>query len=346
MRWFWYRLRLLFLSIAMVGCASQPASLDGNGNDIVKDDASLKIVAVDLISVLGQLPGYDPWTMTTQVSPIRSSFGKAIVDALTDAGYGIQRVSADQGVNHVAYKESTIIESAGSSNAFEIKIRGVRVTRHYKRVKNRWIPNSPLLVYGAKPTRVKVYNELHSDGKKDTRFLSGVVFHNTNGDVLDSTEVIVGVSNSGDATQAINNAKLAERALSLSQAATFSRQRASAIHNASHYRDIAEVILKFPSSDPTRLGKSNKQAIAQLIKNSNSADDRFVIQGCVKGKTLLWDGTESLSLERQQRVNKELLVAGVTPTSIQESGCFDDDSRTGLPRQSVSVVLKRFIEPL
>jgi len=336
---------VLFLSIVLMGCTSLPTKSEASSNVNVKDDASLRLVAVDLVSVLGQLPGFDPWTMTVQISPIRTSYGKAIADALTDAGYGIQRVSADQGLNHVEHSETTIIESTGKSNAFEIKVRGIRISRNYKHENHRWGPSSPLLVYGAEPTPVKVFDGLHSDDREPTRFSSGVIFHSADGEVIESREVMVDVVNDDNEKGQAAKAKLAKRALSLSQAATFTRQRAS-FNGEGNYKNIAEVILSFPSSDPGQLGQNNKQAIAELIASSNSDTDRYIIQGCVKNKTLFWDGTESISLERQQRVNKELLISGVKAESIKELGCFEDNTRTGLPQQSVSVVLKRLVAPL
>lgn len=344
--------RLLFSTIGllsvvlMVGCAPASKSLTDNPDSSIKNDPSLRLVAIDLISVLGQLPNFDPWSMTVQVSPTRTSYGKAIVDALSDAGYGVQRVSADQGRNHVEYKETSIIENTGLSNAFEIEVRGVRIARNYERSKDRWVPSSPIRVFGAEPTRLVVFNELHGDEQETTQFSSGVVFHSGNGDVLESRETRVGVTridaNSSDDT----SADLAKRALLLSQASTFTRQRASADEDSKKYQSIAEVVLRFPSADPNTLGENNKQAIAKLLKNSNADTDRFVIQGCAHGKTLVWDGTESISLERQQRVNKELIVSGVEPGAIHELGCFNDSPSTEIPRQSVSLVLERLADSL
>jgi len=326
----------------LAGCASTKPSIEQSIN--VKDDPSLRVVAVDLISVLAQLPDFDSWSMTVQVSPTRTSYGKAVVDALTEVGYGIQRVSADQGQNHVEYKESAIVESTGTKDVFEIKVRGVRISRLYIRENNRWLPNSPILVFGAEPTPVKIYNELHSSNSNPTRFASGVVFHDTSGNVIESTESMVDVVKGSGSAAGISD--LTKRALLLSQASTFSRQRTSAIHDNGNYKRVAEVILNFPSPDPTQLGQGNKQAIAALLKRSNHSKDRYVIQGCVQGKTLRWDGTESIALERQQRINKELIISGIKPGSIKELGCSADDSQSGLTRHAVNLILERMVEPL
>lgn len=339
-----YRLFLLVKILMMcaltIGCTQVNSSLKNSATE-GQSDPSLEIVAIDLISILGQLPSFDPLSMTVQVSPIHTKFGHAIVQGLKVAGYGIQRVSADQGVNHVQYKDTAIIESTGQSNSFEIEIRGIRIVRKYSRIDGRWIPTSSFHIYGVQPSRIVVFNDLHASANKENQIKSGVVFHNADGRVLESRESTVNVSRLDTEPSLSGDANPTHRALLLTQASTFTRQRASINQNQQLYQSIAELILRFPSANPNELGHDNKLAIAKLLRSYNADTDRFVIQGCVKGKTLLWDSTESISLERQLRVNKELIISGVKPESIQELGCVIEETDTPLIEQSVSVVLKR-----
>ena len=54
-------------------------------------------MAVDLVSVMMQLPALSPFSTTLQLSPPPSAFGETLERTLRDSGYGLQRVSDDQG---------------------------------------------------------------------------------------------------------------------------------------------------------------------------------------------------------------------------------------------------------
>lgn len=333
------------LVLLVVGCSQQnPSASNVRSVSSVATEPALQIVAVDLVSVLGQLPRFDPWSITVQVSPVKTSFGASVVEALRDAGYGVQRVSADQGINNLSYEQTVFDNKAKPAARFHIDVGGVRIARDYIKRANRWIPNSAMRVFGVKPTRVLLHNELHSSNDEATAFATGVVFYDEAGNIVESRTSVTQVSrtDSGTTGQAI----VAQRALLLSQAATFSRQRAIASADRRSFQPIAEVVLRFPSTNPSNLGEVNKRAIAALLTRARSAADRFSIQGCSHGRSLIWDGTESLSLERQQRVNKELLVSGVDPAAIRESGCFSTDPNFEIPRQSVRLILERAEKPL
>jgi len=337
------------LVLFITGCSHVNTSIKGNTSQDSQDTSSFNTVAVDLISILGQLPGFDPWSTTVQVTSKGSPFGQALINALTKAGYGVQRVSADQGLNHVAYKETLVLESTGKFNSFEIDIRDVKISRRYDRKDGRWVPTSPILLYGIKPTRIVVFNDLHSHQNKPTQFTTGVVFHDENGVVIESRKSTVNVNGTGldqnGESLLAEHELLAEKALLLSSATMFTRQRAAADLDPDSYDSIAELIVRFPTTDPNTIGQNNKAAIANLLTRFNAETDHFVIQGCAQVDSLIWDGTESLSLERQQRVNKELLVSGVKANAIRELGCFKDIG-IDLPRQSVGVKLNRRVTPL
>ena len=334
---------LMFFS---VGCAqldvlsvgSPPASGPASGTE-----SETRTVAVELVSVLGQLPGLDPFSTTAQVSPIQSEFGDSVVDALQDVGYGVQRVSTDQGTTHVSYRMTQSIENSRTVTEFEVGLRGVRVARNYAKSSNRWAPTSAIRVYGAEPVRVLVNDDLHPHSAEARRQITGVVFHDAQGNILESRDFTVLVGGGGNSDSGAIDSSTVQRSLSLGQASVFGRQRAYAIEDQRNFKTVAEVVLHFPSDNPSTLGARNKRAIAALLQRHENNTDRFVIQGCSQGATLMWDGTESLSMERQQRVNKELLVSGVSPEAIVEEGCLRRSSDTQLLKQSVRLQLAREI---
>ena len=301
----------------------------------------MRTVAVELVSVLGQLPGLDPYSTTTQVPPSQSEFGVTVVNALQDLGYGVKRVSSDQGSDQVSYRKTQTVQNVGTVTEFEVAFRGVRVARDYIESGRHWVPISAIRIYGTEPTRVLINNELHSHTADPRRLTSGVVFYDAQGNVLESRDVSVMVGGSESDGPGANYANRVQRSLSLGQASVFGRQRAHAREDKRRFKTIAEVNLLFPTRDPSTLGARNKRAIATLIQLHDITTDRFIIQGCSQGSTLIWDGTESISLERQQRVNKELLVSGVSPEAIVEEACVSRSSDTQLSKQLVRLQLAR-----
>jgi len=337
-------MRIVGLCLAVlfsVGCASP------NNNARTYRSAPvnpvLSIVAADLVSVLAQLPGFDAWSMTAQVSPASSEYGEALIDALRTAGYGVQRVSADQGRNYLEYRKVVSSNEVGDSTAFELKIRNVYVARDYEWRGSRWVPSSPVRIRGVEPTKVNVYNELYGQRGKTTEFVSGVEFVDDAGAVIESRSAMAKVSG----VQPNYGARYLElRVLIMSRASIFSRQRSTVDQDTRTYRPISNVVLTFPNADPNLLGDLNKQAIVAMVNQMDPDLDRFVIRGCSHGKSLIWDGNEITSLNRQQRVNQELLVAGIQSDSIVETGCFAAENEIELPKQSVRLTLQRATQPL
>ena len=337
---------VLTVLVFVAGCATtaQQAPIEPNTTPSEQTaanptDPTLRIVAVDLISVLSQLPGYETWSMTAQVSPTSSKFGEALVVAMRDAGYGVQRVSADQGLNYLEYRKNVTLTDSSETTAFELEVRDVTVSRNYQWVGSRWIPSSAVRIRGVKPTPVNIYNDLHSKQGITTTLVTGVQFLDKSGRVVASQANTTKIS--GDTEKLVEE----QSVLNKSRASVFTRQRSNASSDHRTYRPISEVTLTFPSKDPNVLGEMNKLAIMTIMKQMDSASDRFLIQGC-HSQSLAWDGTELLSLERQLRVNQELLVAGVNPEAIQESGCSQENTQLNLPRKSIRLTLQRATQPL
>lgn len=328
--------------LLLASCATNSASSSANKLERHVEYSTTKdvqIVATDLVSALLQIPGYDSWSMTLQVSPAPLPFGHAVTQALKDAGYGIQKVKQDQGQNYISYQKRDSATDRGRFTTFLISVRGIAVSRNYRYHSNRWIPTSPIKIKGAKPTKVVVFDDLHFQDGKINEFISGVEFVDDQGNAVHSTERVVSIKESSRRVtgERINEARF----LIMSKVNLFTKQRAVDNLKIRNYTPISKVTLTFPSQDPTVLGKGNKNAIAKLVSLKRSETDGFIIRGCSHGKSLIWDGTESDSLERQIRVNQELLVSGVSHEIIREEGCFADVNEAPPPRQSVFLTLRR-----
>lgn len=92
------------------------------------------------------------------------------------------------------------------------------------------------------------------------------------------------------------------------------------------------MLLVFPTPDNLVLGPQNKAAIETLITFYNPDTTGFEITGCKSNSSLLWDGTENDSLERQLRVRNELLVTGSANMYVTGSRIFKEyeDTLSGI----------------
>jgi len=303
-------------------------------------ELTTRTIAIDLVSALIQIPGFDAWSMTVQLTPTQSDFGRALKGAFRDAGYGVQMVDADQGRNYVSYRQTlTDGESADKPATFELSIRTLTLKRNYRYSKGRWTPASLLIVQGVAPTPVLMHDDLHRQNGVTERFPTGVFFLDESGGVVDM--YAAGSSPARSSGARLGERIAEERFLIISRSQLFTRQRSAASLDNRSYRPVSQLVLRFPTTDPNILGEPNKRAVSALLETFRSESDRLSIQGCSHGKSLVWDGTESVSLERQQRVNQELLVAGVAENRIREEGCFSTAFEGRLPRQSVILTLRR-----
>ena len=106
---------LVGAALALGACAgTAPSSIEpflprlgGDAEMLAATDADelrrLDLVATNFVAALVQLPELRPAGTTLQLTAPTSVFGNVLVRALEDAGYGMQRVSADQGSRYVTY---------------------------------------------------------------------------------------------------------------------------------------------------------------------------------------------------------------------------------------------------
>jgi len=107
----------------------------------------LQLISTNLVSALVQVPEMKVGTATLQVSNPTTAFGNTLIRALEDAGFGIQRVSADQGLNYVTYGKRLSETEAGQVTDYSIAVGEIEVRREFN-VKDKKVFPSSLLRSG------------------------------------------------------------------------------------------------------------------------------------------------------------------------------------------------------
>lgn len=332
------RVATSLLLLALGGCAGgavpQPPAVD----DPAEDDETL--VATDLVSALMQLPDASPFATTVQVSPPPTRFGEALVAALRGGGFGIQRVSEDQGRNYLGYRVTRTETEARPVITYALSVGAIDVERDYKRDGELLFPDSAVRVRGVAPARVVVNDDVYRQRGGETVFPSGVVFLDASGRAVERREREVRVS-AGHARAAGERVN-AERFLVLARANLFLADRLKQSRRPpTALEPFRQTALRFGDGDSLRLGEANKRALARLVTMYDPSTDRFSLTGCSHGKSLLWDGTESMALARSQRVKEELIIAGVASERVYEESCFATRYAERLPPNAVIVTLER-----
>lgn len=118
-----------------------------------------KMAAEDLVFVLAQL--YPPKVTTLQLGPAATPFATKLAEEIVRTGYGVQRVSADQGPRLVNYSQMQLDGASGNPHyRYLIFVRKSGFEREYTmNAENEVIPASPMRAYGAK-TKIELNPEL------------------------------------------------------------------------------------------------------------------------------------------------------------------------------------------
>jgi len=338
-------LLLICAFIFISGCAGTGS---GNSSGIVKRYKAVDVshsheekITTDLVAAMIQLPAAAPFYTTVQFSEPSNSLGKLLLEAMSASGYGIQMVDADQGANYVTYRASRNGAVNDGSVDYSVKINDLEISRKYSIRDNQIFPISELIISGTKPSRIIVSNTVFSYQSGAKVFPSGVTFLGKDGRVI-STEIRPVTSSKSDTGYA--DAYLAAQALLIAKASTFTLARLASesfsSYRAENFRTIKHLRMKFRRKN-LEMGIPNKKALQNLVDDFNPSEHMFLITGCSHGKSMIWDGTESLALSRSQRVKEELLLHGISGDRIREESCFQTEYGKELLPNAVIVTLKK-----
>ncbi|ASJ74397.1 hypothetical protein [Granulosicoccus antarcticus] len=323
---------LLGSSLALSACAVtdtpiSPASLiaDKANRNIFGKAAPVptayRTMVNDLSDVVVQI--FDPRDTTLQVTrsnadPILQYF----VQVLAEHGFGIQRVSADQGAQYLQYELRSIDDENGV--LVSLNVGPVVATRYYQLLRDNVVtPTSVVQLAGTRapvtvadtPTgRFKVSNPAFSQ----VQYVAAMSLDEQSPIISLVTPDVINSATSqsarGPSLQALNSSKVEVTNLFFGTESNF----ASILDG---HEQVDRQIVVF-GNDSMILGDTNKQLIDQFVDEKLEATDVISLVGCSNGPTALDIGNEGLALGRGRRVIEALMARGVSREQILDEGCW------------------------
>jgi len=268
----------------------------------------LRLISIDLVSALVQLPDVNPTSVTLQVTPPQTGFGNLVVRALEDAGYGLQRVSADQGLHYVQYLERFAETDAGPITDYVLRVGDISIERQYIENDNGVYPSSLLNIDGVPTSDSVVLDEsiFVEQGGGGEVFVSGVA---SGREVTDIREI---KANTYDKTPMEQRAVRSEQLLSARRAAI---RRNALTDELEGFDRLRRTVLIFDNPKTRIMGAGNKQAIRLLVREYQ-AGDIFQISACTDV-----DGKNEESSLRGIRVVEEFLSYDIPADSVVQAPC-------------------------
>jgi len=318
---------VLFLVLPLSACQTQLVERDdtlflprlGGSEAIIaqtplEELLHLQLISTNLVSALVQIPEMQVGTATLQVSNPTTAFGNTLVRALEDAGFGIQRVSADQGLNYVAYGKRFAETEAGIINDYSVAVGDIEVRREYDIDDNGVFPTSLLLVSGTSSiVDIKLDDNIFAEqgGNGDT-FISGVGGDSVNSPTTDISTVTV---NDYD-VKSIANRTSQQKLLSEARRRVYDSGNTDNNMNLDSYTQMRRTVLLFKDKDSIVMGRGNKQAIGQLV-DEYRAGDIFSVVACTDV-----DGKNDAAQSRGIRVEEEFVSHGINAEAVQIEPCI------------------------
>lgn len=338
---------MLLLVLPLSACQTQRVVRDnalfmpriGGNVDIIEQTPlaelrSLQLISTNLVSALVQIPEMKVGSATLQVSKPISAFGNTLLRALEDAGFGIQRVSADQGLNYVTYGKRFAETEAGPVTDYGIAVGDIEVRREYNETEKGVFPSSLLLITGTSSiVDIELDDNIFAEqgGSGDT-FISGV-----GGDSIDSPSTAI-------STVTVNDYDVTPYAKRISQGGVLNdaRQRIYAKESIDNpidlgrYSQIRRTVLIFNDKSSFVMGRGNKQAI-KLLARDYSDGDVFSITACTDA-----DGKNDVSQVRGIRVEEEFVSHGIKAEIVQIEPCVRASYRHSSDNSPVAVSVVQY----
>jgi len=277
----------------------------------------LRLISIDLVSALVQLPAVNPTAVTLQVTEPKTAFGNLVVRALEDSGYGLQRVSADQGLHYVQYSQRFAETDAGPITDYVLRVGDVSLDREYIENENGVYPSSLLKVDGAeRPDLIQldesIFQEQGGDGEI---FVSGVAAGRNLNDVREFS------ANAYDKTPVEQRRARSEQLLTARRSAI---ARVVTGEELEGYDRLRRTVLIFDNPETRIMGAGNKQAVRLLVREYE-AGDIFQIAACTDV-----DGKNDESVLRGIRVVEEFLSYDIPVESVVKAPCRRSPSITSV----------------
>ncbi len=294
----------------------------------------LQLISTNLVSALVQIPEMKVGTATLQVSNPTTAFGNTLIRALEDAGFGIQRVTADQGLNYVTYGKRLSETEAGPVTDYSVAVGEIEVRREYDIEQGRIFPSSLLLVSGTDSiVEIELDDSIFAEqGGTGDSFISGVGGNKLNSPTTSVSTVTV---NDYDVTP-LDKRTNQSQVLSLARQRIYSKESLERPQNLSLYTKMRRTVLIFVNQDSTVMGRGNKQAVGQLADVFKSGDV-FSITACIDA-----DGQNEASQFRAVRVEEEFVSHGVSASAVQIEPCVRASYRHSSDNSPVAVSIVQY----
>jgi len=327
-----------------VSCATKPVTTF-NESDIVPteeqskfsaqfSDAHIDLIATDMVSVMIQVRELNPLITTIQYSNPVNRFGERLIDKLRLAGYGMQEVSADQGVNYIGYQTRKVQGNRGSITDVLIKLAGIEIRREYNVTDGHVIPASLMFVTGTESFDNIVLNEnLFLQQSDIIRFESGIEIEMPDSSILASIPRNVGAGSDNKSTGGRQNAILEARKNLLR------KSREEIQSSREQYRDLVRALVRFQGGQLT-MGRKNKAVLKKVLADFDQSKDAIFVSSCVA------DGVApEQAVERSSRIKEELVLSGVAVDLVVEKGCVQSYYPDNTVEPQTVVLIHSRIDP-
>ncbi|MBX2882262.1 MAG: hypothetical protein KTR32_20105 [Granulosicoccus sp.] len=291
-----------------------------------------RAIILDHLSIIAQV--FDPVSTTMQVTNNDNDARLRLFTSLLAAeGYGIQRVSADQGANYFSYSRKEMDDEGPDLIEFVTRIGTVEITRQYSHPSGSVVPASRFRLSGTR-TPVQVDQAQIENVRIADTTLSTVSYIASMG--LDeqapiislvTPEVVSQITEQSTGTpsipaadpteptrQALNSSRVEVNNLFYADTSTFSSI-------LSDFEKVKKMTVIF-GNDSLVLGDTNKTLIGKFVDTNIRDGDIITLVGCSNGQTALEMGNEGLALGRARRVTEELMASGLSRDRILDEGCW------------------------
>lgn len=294
----------------------------------------LQLISTNLVSALVQIPEMKVGTATLQVSKPKTAFGNTLIRALEDAGFGIQRVTADQGLNYVTYGKRLSETETGLITDYSIAVGEIGVSREYDNDEGRLFPTSLLLVTGTDSiVQIELDDSIFAEqGGTGDSFISGVGGGSINSPTTKISTVTV---NDYDATP-MDKRTSHRRVLELARQRVYSEESIQRPQNLADFSQLRRTVLIFEDQHSNVMGRGNKHAIGELASTFLDGDV-FAITACTDA-----DGKNAASEFRAVRVEEEFVSHGVLPAAVQIEPCIRASYRHSSDDSPVAVSIVQY----
>ncbi len=305
-----------------------------------------KIVQNLVFSII-QLESLHPFKTTLQMKAPRGELAKLVKTRFEDAGYGIQYVESDQGVNYVRHSAQSSVSEEADTTTYRITVGEISVERDYTLSGETTVPESELRVTGAYEQDIHLNDDLFGEEFAKTQYTE-VLFDESDVPVVitvadrdisfEKQPVAAADGDAADATAVETGSSFAR--------AVMQNVRSIMGSNFSElfegYEDVQTDVLIFPN-DSLRLGGENKTLIQKYADGLNPETDVLSVIGCSHGRSKVKNGNQLLAIGRANRVKEALIFAGLDHKLIFEEGCWDKEYYEPMPARGVVLTHKRKI---